>query len=123
MKKYRRAYVMSAKKDTSHRNKDWSIINPYKDKPEVEESIRPFISDYECLCMVTMDNGVNAPDYACTACNGTGKARFLSKYEKDLKRRGTGKVGYNMPAWFDWDFTSHNPVHLSRESAEDIVFG
>lgn len=52
-----------------------------------EEPLKPFPSDKECICLVTLDDGEKEPDYACRECNGTGKRKFYSLYEQAIKAK------------------------------------
>jgi len=57
------------------------------DTESYEEPIKPFPSDTECLCLVEVEGGGKEPDYACRECEGTGKRRFFSLYEKTIKEK------------------------------------
>ena len=50
------------------------------------EDIRPFPSDTECICIID-----SMPDPFCEVCEGSGKHRSLSLYEKAIKK---GLKGY-----------------------------
>ncbi len=46
--------------------------------------ITPFDSDTECSCVIEVESGERVPDFVCSKCNGTGKYRTLSLYEKAI---------------------------------------
>ena len=86
-KRSRNAYKPTGKPYTGEWNQPiGSHITPS------EESVRAFPSDTECVCLID-----TMPDYACKSCKGTGKFRFLSLYEKTLKRIGksNARTGYD----------------------------
>ena len=92
-KRSRNAYKPTGKPYTG----EWyqptgSHVTPYK------EGNLPYPSDTECVCLID-----TMPDYACKSCKGTGKLRFLSLYEKTLKRIGRANKyeGRDSTEWMD----------------------